>query len=157
MEGIGLAIFNARAVLNDGEATVQSISEAIGALAAAGALCKPEGQRIMAELSAKLAGIGRANSLNRWKMEAEQMTARHAAERSQLVARARAEIPDTGERELFPRASAKSAESDSSESVSKVGLPDGLYRHTDGREYRQDGSKPGRRPDWLSTKYWVCE
>lgn len=152
MESIGKAIFDARALLTDSDATVQDIGAAIGALAAVGALVKPEGQRMMTELSAKLAAIGRANSLRRWREEADTMTARHAAERAQLIARAQAEIPDTGESELFPRASRKSAES--AESSSVAGLPYGLYRHSDGREYLNE-PKAGRRPSWLSREWLV--
>lgn len=151
VESIGTAIHNARALLTSGDATVQAIGAAIGALAAAGALVKPEGIRILGELQTKLSSIGRTNSIRRWKDEADQMTARHAAERAQLIARAQAEIPDTGDAELFPRAR-KAAES--TESGSVAGLPYGLYRHADGREYLNE-PKAGRRPSWLSREWLV--
>ena len=154
MESIGKAIFDARALLTSEAVSVQAIGEAIGALYAAGALVKPEGIRILGELQTKLAAIGRSNSLRRWKDEADQITARHAAERAQLVARAQAEVPDTGEIELFPRQSRK-APADSAEGASVAGLPFGLYRHADGREYLNE-PKAGRRPAWLAREWLVC-
>lgn len=158
MSSIGKAIHDARVVLArpSTPATAGEIQSAIGALLSSGALGQPEGQRLLTQLSALLSGLGRAESLSEWLAEADLLRLRHESERRSLYERAKAVIPDLSESELFPRKARAAAEAPA-DGGTKAGLPSGLYRHPDGREYRNDAGKPGRRPDWLKLELRVSE
>lgn len=152
----GQAIHSARELLKAGSPTVKQIADAVGALYASGAMMEPEGMRVLGELSAAGQIAERAETLHEYIAEADIMRLRHESERDQLLSRARAVLPDVSAAELFGKASArKAAEPNNGES--KAGLPSGLYRHPDGREYRNDSGKQGRRPDWLKLELKVAE
>ncbi len=155
MNSKGQAIFNARELLKAGGATVKQIAEAVQALCASGAMLEPEGMRTLGELSAAGQIAERAETLHEFLAEADILRLRHEAERDQLLGRARAVLPDVSAAELFGKASA-SRKAEQTDGTAK-GLPSGLYRHADGREYRNDAGKPGRRPDWIKLELRVGE
>jgi hypothetical protein len=150
----GQAIASARELLKAGNCTVKAIAEAVQALCASGAMLEPEGMRMLGELSAAGQIAERAETLHEFLAEADILRLRHESERDQLLSRARAVLPDVSAAELFGKTGRK-AEPSAGSGESKAGLPSGLYRHADGREYRNDAGKQGRRPDWLKLELRV--
>jgi hypothetical protein len=120
---------------------------AIQRLIVAGAAADPEGARLIAELAQIVRRSARADALATYRGEAQSMSARHAAERNQLLARARAVINDVEDSELFGNSSYSNSKN----------LPFGKYVNPDGRTYVLHSGSRGRRPDWLDVQYLVSD